>query len=524
MGAGGVAMLELVRRATVPIGRAADREHLGTGFFAAPGTVLTAAHVVAEYRDDPGAVEVFWDGKPEKCSSIELLAEPQDGWPANETAYPWPDAAILEVAHEDHPCVRLSTTWPDGGDPLPSLYSWGYARDFDPDAVGGTSVRLQYGGPAEQSSPPPLPGQAAPLLLSITWAKVIPGMSGAPLLDERSLEVCAIMKRTRTEFANEGGFATAIADVLDLAGHNAAVDKLIAAHKAYHDEHDVHAPTEATARWGRLPSDVADLIAARSVAGALAKELTDNDYPVDLDALAEPDRSHCVARELFATDVTTLAVMLYRLIDKRLLDHEDALSLFDTVACCLPISKDWHGKDPDRPVAWWVAPEAADQLLHEVRATQRRVALVATDSRATVQMLARRASRSERLELAAADALGDVTPASRSFLEHVDVVIRSITKAKPGWQSDPRNRAHTRDFIQRTGKLIPLPDVEFAPADLVALRDEFGDLPYVLYRREVSNALGSSPGVVRIRPEFDADQESDALWYRTTLEPPARAS
>jgi hypothetical protein len=520
----GVAMFELVRRATVPIGRAADREHLGTGFFVAPGMLLTAAHVVGEYGHDPAGVEVLWDGDPKPCTSIELLADPPAGWPDNEAPYPWPDAAILEVDHQGHPCVCLSTTWPPEAVPRPWLYSWGYAYDYDEYAVGGTSVRVEYVGPSEQSSPPPAPGQAAPMVLNIMWAKVIPGMSGAPLLDERTLEVCAIMKRTRTALAVEGGFATAIADVLALAGHNAAVDKLIAAHTAYHDEHDLHVQAEATARWGRLPRDVATLIERHDLAAALAQELVDREYPVDLGGLEDPERSECLARALFATDVKTLGVVLYQLVQQRMLEHADALALFDSVACCLPISTEWRTEDPDRPVAWWIAPEAADQLSHEVGAQQRRVAYVATDNRATVQMLARRASRTRRLELHDADALGDLTPERASFLEHVDAVIRDITHAAKGWQDDPGNRDRTRDFIKETGKLIPLPSIDLQPADLVALRDEFGDLPYVLYRREVSNALGTSPGVVSIRPEFDADQEANALWYRQTLEPRERAS
>jgi hypothetical protein len=231
-----------------------------------------------------------------------------------------------------------------------------------------------------------------------------------------------------------------------------------------------------------------------------------------------------VARALFATDVKTLGLVLYQLVQQRVLDYADALSLFDTVACCLPISNEWRSEDPDRPVAWWVAPEAADQLSHEIRAQERRVAHVATDNRPTVQMLARRASRTKRLELHDADALGDLTPERASFLEHVDAVIRDITHAEKGWQHDPLDREMTKDFIEGAGKLIPLPSIDLQPADLAALRDEFGDLPYVLYRRQVSNALGASKAIVSIRPEFDAGQEGKALWYRRTLEPRENAS
>jgi hypothetical protein len=139
-------------------------------------------------------------------------------------------------------------------------------------------------------------------------------------------------------------------------------------------------------------------------------------------------------------------------------------------------------------------------------------------------MLARRASRKGSLRLHHADGLTDVKPDRNAFLEHVDAVIRSITKAKVGWQGVPRDRERTRDYIERMGTLIPLPDIELKPADLDALRTEFGDLPYVLCSREVSAALRDSPGVVRIRPDFDANQEDDALWYRRTLEPQEQAS
>ena len=155
---------------------------------------------------------------------------------------------------------------------------------------------------------------------------------------------------------------------------------------------------------------------------------------------------------------------------------------------------------------------------------ERRIAHVATDNRPTVQMLARRASRTKRLELHDADALGDLTPERASFLEHVDAVIRDITHAEKGWQRDPVARGLTKGFIEGLGKLIPLPSIDLQPGDLAALRDEFGDLPYVFYRRHVSNALGTSKTIVSIRPEFDAGQEGKALWYRRTLEPRERAS
>src|SRR5690349_18821541 len=114
------AALELVRAACVRIQRAADGRHLGTGFFAAPGMLLTAAHVVARYQ--ASELTIAWKRERWTPTARHLLAAP----PPPREPYPWPDAAILEVDHTEHPCVPLATEFPPV---LPGrqFYAWTYA-------------------------------------------------------------------------------------------------------------------------------------------------------------------------------------------------------------------------------------------------------------------------------------------------------------------------------------------------------------------------------------------------------------
>ena len=77
------ATAELVRCATVRIERA-DGVHLGTGVFAAPGLVLTAAHVVGRFG--PEQLAVVHDGVRHRCVARDLPVTSVPG----ETSHPWP--------------------------------------------------------------------------------------------------------------------------------------------------------------------------------------------------------------------------------------------------------------------------------------------------------------------------------------------------------------------------------------------------------------------------------------------------
>src|ERR1700676_1068017 len=82
---------------------------LGTGFFVAPGLLLTCAHVVALAQGHP--LELVW--QTQKLTVVEIRQAP----------HPTADLALLRVALTQHPCVLLQGE----AEPSNNLYSYGYS-------------------------------------------------------------------------------------------------------------------------------------------------------------------------------------------------------------------------------------------------------------------------------------------------------------------------------------------------------------------------------------------------------------
>jgi hypothetical protein len=337
-------------------------------------------------------------------------------------------------------------------------------------------------------------------------------MSGAPLLDE-SLSVCGVMKRTRDKMAIAGGFATAVADVVAMADTDPRVKELMDAHRAYLATIGVDDPAEAKARWGALPERVAKIIARTGSLDALAEALEQRGVPVDLSKLAATEHGGRVARHLFGTDIRMLANVLADLLADRNLGQEDARDIFELVACCLPVTEDWRRNDFDRPVAWWIAPQAAEQLLQEVRAPEPRVAHVPTEERETAAMLVQRAASRERLLLHESEPHTDLTPEPASWMAKVDRVVRDVVRTKPDWRSDEKERARVVDWIRGRGYVLTLPPIDLGDAELKSLDASFGGIPFVLRQRTLPAALAGTDRVVRIRPDVDETVEKDAVFY-----------
>src|SRR5688500_17704472 len=96
-------LLDLLAACTVPVERSGRFE--GSGFWVAPGELLTCAHVV--HGGEPITVRV---GKEVLAAEpVSQLLAPGD--PAARF-YPQPDVALLRVADAPvgHPCVRLDAT------------------------------------------------------------------------------------------------------------------------------------------------------------------------------------------------------------------------------------------------------------------------------------------------------------------------------------------------------------------------------------------------------------------------------
>lgn len=155
-------ILNLFRDCTV---RIKTSQNIGTGFFFAPGHILTCNHVVRGAKD--GEVEVIWK---EVAIDIEdvIQSEGKD-----------PDLAILKTAHVEHPCVYLDKD----SQPNDSLYGYGYPPKYE----GGFSVNPLCVGPTDRGR-----------LITIRDENIQPGLSGAPLLNLRTWKVCGLIKSERS--------------------------------------------------------------------------------------------------------------------------------------------------------------------------------------------------------------------------------------------------------------------------------------------------------------------------------------
>ncbi|MFP4415091.1 S1 family peptidase, partial [Coleofasciculus sp.] len=160
----------------------------GTGFFVAPEWILTCAHVVKKAEGEP--VQVRWQTQENWSQAVveELLPDPYD-------------LALLRVRlpTDDYPpCVYL-----DGAiQSRDLLYLFGYPdQEFD----NGCPVTFNCEG---------LTGDE-PGLIKFKLGQVRPGMSGAPLLNQRTGKVCGMVKFTRDRAFDLGGGAVPTTAILE---------------------------------------------------------------------------------------------------------------------------------------------------------------------------------------------------------------------------------------------------------------------------------------------------------------------
>jgi hypothetical protein len=191
----------------------------GTGFFVAPGLVLTCAHVVVEAQKHN--LEIILTCWREHNGSIEkqvISARVKEF-----RASPYPDLALLQIDLEDHPCVLL------GADVLPfdQLYGYGCPDDY-PD---GDSVTLSCEGWTNEQQ----------ALLKLKQGQLRAGFSGAPLLNLRTGQVCGIAKLSRDQETDLGGRAVPTRTVLQ------ELSFLEALQHAFHTSHTAWSPGTAGA-------------------------------------------------------------------------------------------------------------------------------------------------------------------------------------------------------------------------------------------------------------------------------------
>lgn len=178
----------------------------GSGFFVAPNRVLTCAHIVGEVIGRP--VSGFWQ---KQCwRGIVEYSSPQagagsDGRPGVPAAsdkdgiWPLPDLAIILLdVPLDHACVRLSSRNATEGNEMAAV---GWCRNLGRlSSFSLFSVDLHYPGPTGPDEDQQL--------LRLVGDRLEPGMSGAPLLDLSTGEVCGVLKSTRSK--QQEGYAVPI--------------------------------------------------------------------------------------------------------------------------------------------------------------------------------------------------------------------------------------------------------------------------------------------------------------------------
>jgi hypothetical protein len=158
----------------------------GTGFFVAPRLILTCAHVTHAARGEP--IQVRWKNHG---SFTEAIVE------AEATNI---DLVLLQLSPGttfEHPCVLLDTDVQASD----TLSMFGYP---DQDFPNGCPVTVTCEGETGDSPP----------YLKFKLGQVRPGMSGSPLLNQRTRKVCGVVQFTLDRTSNLGGGAIPASTIL----------------------------------------------------------------------------------------------------------------------------------------------------------------------------------------------------------------------------------------------------------------------------------------------------------------------
>ena len=198
-----------------------DGRPAGSGFFVAPGYVLTCSHVVM--REAPSPVtgqwhDVPWSGTVVYASPYPLSAEDgEDGSDEGATIWPEPDLAVIRLEGDiAHPCARLGAREPDEGS---HMVAAGRPRPFGDVPGDFFSATMEYTGKFMY-------------LMRLKNERFGRGMSGGPVLDLTTGEVCGVAKLAGPQ---QDGYAVPVRLVYDLVGGVAG--EMLRSHDRYHEGH-----------------------------------------------------------------------------------------------------------------------------------------------------------------------------------------------------------------------------------------------------------------------------------------------
>ncbi len=178
-------------------------DSFGTGFFVAPGTVLTCAHVVKPETAKKSPVKVVYKKKTYKSERIikkEILDDE------------YPDLALFKVNISDHPCVYLD----DDFQLWDKFYSFGYTTD----QINGEGVTVECEGSYDGDR----------RLMKLKEGQIQHGFSGSPLLNARTERVNGMLQMSRDPDKERGGFAFPMENI------NKFFPDLLERNRKFHDE------------------------------------------------------------------------------------------------------------------------------------------------------------------------------------------------------------------------------------------------------------------------------------------------
>jgi len=211
-----ITLKDLLRQCSVRVLGRGDSNHAGTGFFVAPGFVVTCAHVVTAVGDP--ATIVLYNGESLPATVCERRIdddEPRD----------YPDLALLAIMDSEKSTrdyVVLDAEVREGD----TLFSWGFPIKYPE----GDSLTVEYEGSFEAA------GYTE--LLKLKQGQVEWGYSGAPLLNRRTGAICGFIKSTRDFAQDLGGRAVSVSLLMESLSNEIAYAQ--------------SPPVVACTRWGLL--------------------------------------------------------------------------------------------------------------------------------------------------------------------------------------------------------------------------------------------------------------------------------